>query len=110
MKAGPWALMIVPAAMPGMGKCLGLWFVNQVILALLIGYAASITIVQGTAAPAYFVVFRVVATVAFLAHAGMALQDPIWRMAPWRLSVTKIIDAAVFAALTAGCFAGFWPR
>ena len=110
MKAGPWTLMIVPAGMPSMGKCLGLWFVNQVILAVLIGYVAYLAIAMGPASPEYFGIFRIVASVALLAHAGMALQDPIWRMAPWRLAATKLVDAVVFSALTAGCFAGFWPR
>lgn len=110
MNEGPWVLMMIPGGKPSFGRTLGLWFVNQVIVAALIAYVAHAAIPQGPAAPAYLKVFQIVGGVSILAHGGMAAHDTMWKGLSARHTVVKLIDAAVYAALTAGCFAGFWPR
>ncbi|QOI99593.1 MAG: hypothetical protein HRU70_03505 [Phycisphaeraceae bacterium] len=107
---GPCALLAVPSGPFNFGKTLGLWFLNQLVLAALIAYVAHAAIPTGDSAPSYFAVFRVVGAVALLAHAGMAANDTLWRFLGWRHAASSLFDGVVYAALTAGCFAGLWPR
>ena len=123
MKAGPWAMMIVPDGMPNFGRSLAIWFVNCLVIAAFVGYVASHalamgtpgTIVTGVAAAAkagvpYLKVFQLVGAVTFLAHAGMAAHDTIWKGLSWRHAIVKMFDGLVYACLTAGIFGWLWPR
>ncbi len=109
-KAGPWALLVVPGGAPSMGKCLGSWFASQVVVAALIAYAAAAAIPMGAGAPEYLRVFRIVGAIALLAHAGMAAHDTIWKMLPWRMTLSKLVDGVVYALVTAGVFGWLWPH
>src|SRR5262245_41049002 len=41
MKAGPWAMLTVMPGQPNMGKMLGLWMLNLLVVSALVGYIAS---------------------------------------------------------------------
>ena len=120
MKAGPWALMIIPDGTPNFGRSLGIWFVNCLVIAVFVGYVAGHALNLETAhsaaaglvktAPPYLRVFQLVGAVTFLAHAGMSAHDTIWKGLSWRHAIVKIFDGLVYACLTAGIFGWLWPH
>lgn len=110
MAEGPWVLLMVPQSRPSFGNTLGRWFINQVILAVLIAYAVHAAVTLAPARPEYLRLFQVVGGIAILAHGGMAAHDTMWKGLSFRHTIVKLVDAAVYSAITAGCFAGFWPK
>lgn len=110
LKAGPWAQLIIPPGAPSFGRSLVQWFINSLVVSALIAYVAAVALPMGAAAPEYMRVFRLVGSAAFLAHAGMAAHDTMWKGLGWRFTLTKLFDGLVYALLTAGVFAWLWPR
>lgn len=110
MKSGPWALIHVMPVAPSFGRCLGQWFTLQVVLSVLVAYAASAALAMGADAPDYLKVFQVVGAIALLAHAGATAQDSIWKGVLWKNTAVKLFDGLIYALLTAGTFAWLWPR
>jgi len=108
LKTGPWALLIIMPGVPNMGKTLGLWFVNLVLITTFVAYLAAHAGL-GTSSE-YLSVFRVVGAAAFLAHCGNALTSIIWQAHPWHTLPGKLFDGIVYALLTAGTFAWLWPH
>jgi hypothetical protein len=90
-----------------MGPLLGAWFVYLIVVSLLVGYVASITLPRGTE---YLVVFRVVSATAWLAYAFGHISNSIWMGRPWSTTLKDIIDGLIYALLTAGVFGWLWPR
>ncbi|MCC6284347.1 MAG: hypothetical protein IT439_03445 [Phycisphaerales bacterium] len=109
LKRGPWAHLAIMAGPPSFGRCLAQWFAFQVVLALLIAYAAAAAISFHAGTP-YLKVFQVVGATAFIAHASGPVCESIWRGISWRSSAVKMIDAVVYTLITAGIFASMWPR
>jgi hypothetical protein len=106
-KAGPWAIINVMGSAPSMGRNLAMWMLHLVIVGIFVGYITSNAgLPRGSA---YFLVFRIAATTALLAHAGYALPMSIWHGQPLRQIPGRLFDGVVYALLTGGCFAGFWP-
>jgi hypothetical protein len=108
MKAGPYAALTIMPGAPSMGKCLGLWIVNLLLVSFGIAYVAGSAGMDNHAG--YWHVFKVCGIIAFMTHAGNALTLSIWMGMPWGQLPGRIIDALVYASLTAGSFAGFWPK
>ena len=106
MKTGPWALVSVLPEGPNMGKSLGLWFAHNLIIAVVVGYVCSAAI---AAAPSYLHVFRLPGTAALLAYGGYALPMSIWHGQPMRQVPGRLVDALIYALVTAGAFAWLWP-
>ncbi len=105
--AGPWAMLTVMGSGPKMGKSLSMWMLHLLIVGTVVAYVVSSAgLARGTS---YWLVFRMAATVALLAHAGYALPMSIWHGQPWRQIPGRLFDGVVYALLTGGCFAGFWP-
>lgn len=105
---GPVGMLIVRASgAPGMGKNLVQWFVFSVVVGVFVAYVASRTVAPGAG---YLPVFRVAGTVAWLAYAGGAPIDSIWRGQPWSVTVKAIFDGLLYALLTAGTFGWLWPK
>ncbi len=109
MNAGPWGTLIIPPERPNFAKCLIAWFVHQVVLAVFIAYVA------GHALPLhakveYLKVFQVVGAVTLLAQGGMWAKGSIWGGLKWSSSLTELVDALVYALLTAGVYGWLWPR
>ncbi len=106
--AGPWAMLTVLGSAPKMGRNLSMWILHLFIVALIVAYVVSNAgLARGTS---YWLVFRMAATVSLLAHAGYALPMSIWHGQPWRQIPGRLFDGVVYALLTGGCFAGFWPE
>ncbi|MFO0832914.1 MAG: hypothetical protein U0637_13865 [Phycisphaerales bacterium] len=108
MKTGPFAGLVVMAGVPNMGRSLGLWILNLLLIGFGIAYVAGSAGVKPDST--YWHLFKVVGIMAFMIHAGNALTLSIWMGMPWGQLPGRIIDAVVYGALTAGSFAGFWPK
>jgi hypothetical protein len=107
INAGPWGMLTVTAGKPEMGRMLGLWFVNLVLLSAMIAYICAHGLKP--AAP-YLHTFRIAGSVALLAYAGGALTRSIWEGKPWGTIPGQIVDGVVYACLTAGAFAWWIHR
>ena len=57
----------------------------------------------------YWEVFRFVGTFAWAGYGFAIVPDAIWFGRPWGSVGKHLVDAFVYATLTAGAFAGFWP-
>ena len=105
---GPVGMVILRArGAPVMGRMLGLWFAYTVAVSLFAAYLGSRSL---PAAADGIVVFRLVATVAFLAYAGGAVPNGIWMGKPWRSVAKELLDGLIYAAATGAAFACLWPH
>jgi hypothetical protein len=107
-QVGPVGLLTIrPAGTMSMGPLLLQWFLYCVLIGLLAGYVAEITLEAG--AP-YMVVFRVVGVAALLGYSGQVISQGIWQSRPWGSVFKDFVDGAIYAMLTAGTFGWLWPR
>ena len=104
---GPVGLLtVMPSRPPAMGKYLAQWFVFCLVVGLFVAYLAGRTLAAG-ADPMH--VFRVTATIAFLAYGVGELVDPIWKGAPWGATLKSVFDGLLYALATGAVFAWLWP-
>jgi len=82
------------------------WFVYSLVVSWLAGHIAGSTLAAGASSE---MVFHTVGLTAFLGY-GMALaQQPIWGGKPWIPTLKSMVDALIYAAVTAGIFVWCWP-
>ncbi len=106
LKTGPWGTVTLLTESPTMGKCLGFWVLNIVILTTLIAYVTA----QSNPAGAKWVeIVQVAFTTALLAYGGSSLTDSIWKGRPWSMLPGAVFDALAYAAITSALFAWLWP-
>lgn len=104
---GPVAMIsILPNGMPPMGKLLSQQILFFVFGAFLIGYLASLSIVE---TPDFMVVFRQVFIASFLAYGWAQIPYSIWMGQPWSNCLRFLMDALIYSVVTASTFAMFWP-
>jgi hypothetical protein len=104
---GPVLMFTVMTGFFAMGKRFGQWFVYLLLVGLLAACLAVHTVSPG--AP-FRHVFGVVGLFTFAAY-GLALwQGAIWYSRKWSTAFKSNIDAAIYAAITAGIFGWLWPR
>lgn len=105
---GPVGFVVLrPRGLPGIGPQLGLWFAFTLAVALFAAYVTSRTLPAGAAGLG---VFRLAATVAFLAFAGGAVPNGIWMGKPWRSVAKELLDGLLYAVAVGAVFAGLWPH
>jgi hypothetical protein len=105
---GPVAyLTVFPKGPMRIGPRLVQWFVFSIGIAVFVAYMLSRTLPHG--AP-YAQVFRIAATATWLGYGGALVWSGIWKGVPWSKVGIDVFDGLVYALLTAGAFAGFWPR
>lgn len=105
---GPVGFVMLRAhGAPGMGPMLGLWLAFLVAVGVFAAYLGSRTLPADAAGMA---VFRLVATVAFLAYAGGAVPNGIWMGKPWRSVAKDLLDGLIYASATGAVFASLWPH
>jgi hypothetical protein len=104
---GPNVVMYVrPNGVVGLGAFLGTWFAYTVVVSLVAGYVARITVPSGAD---FLLVFQVVGAAAWLAYAWAIPSDSIWMGKPWKSTAVYMFDGLIYAALTAASFAWLWP-
>jgi hypothetical protein len=108
LNEGPVAFVIVrPNGTGNMGKQLTQWFLYSIGIAVFVAYLTTRTLAPGAA---YMQVFRIAGTIAFLGYAGATVWTGIWKGVPWSKVCKDMFDGLVYGLVTAGAFAGFWPR
>ena len=90
-----------------MGKSLIQWFIYSLVLGVFVAYVTSRTTGAGAE---YLQVFRVAGVAAFLGYAGAEPVAAIWGKRKWSTIGKRIFDGFIYALVTAGAFAGFWPN
>jgi hypothetical protein len=100
-------LMLRPPCAPSMGKPLVLWFLLNLIIAVVAGYLAAKTVPAGAS---FLAVCRVVSVVTFLAYACGGLQGAIWMGKPWNSTAKEVLDAFIYGLVSGLAFAWLWPR
>lgn len=105
---GPVAMItIMPNGMPAMAKLLSQQVLFFILGSLLIGYLASISLGAGAD---YIVVFRHVFVASFLTYGWAQIPYSIWMGQPWSNCLRYLVDALIYASVTAGTFAWLWPQ
>lgn len=104
---GPVAMIaVMPNGMPPMGKLLSQQILFFIFGSFLIGYLATISVAASTD---YMVVFRHVFVASFLTYGWAQIPYSIWMGQPWSNCVRYLVDALIYAGVTAGTFAWLWP-
>jgi len=108
MKRGPVVVMTVmqwsPSAFP---RSLAMWFGYAIVVSVFAAYVTGRGLGPGTDYPE---VFRFAGTTAFLGY-GMALaQNSIWWSKKWSTTLKSMVDALIYALLSAGVFGWLWPK
>ncbi len=101
-------LTLRPNGAVAMGPMLGMWFVLNLFVALIAGYLASRTLAPE--ALNGLRIARVVSSVTFMSYAVGSLSAGIWMAKPWASVAKELLDAAIYACVTAAAFAWLWPR
>ena len=104
--AGPHGILQIWAGQPNMGRNLALTFLFYLVTGFFVAYLAGHALEPGAE---YLSVFRIVGVAALLAHIFAAIPSVIWFHKPAAGFVADLIDGVVYALLTAGVFAAFWP-
>lgn len=108
LEQGPVGIMTLrkPSRI-NMGPYLTRQFLYHLVVSAVIAYLASRTLPQDVA---YLKAYQVVGTTALLAYIAAIFPEMIWYGHPRHYVTAKVVDGVVWAMLTAGAFAGFWPR
>ena len=107
-KRGPVGLLtVLPSGPPAMGKNLLLWFLYCVVIGIFAAYLSSRLLAPGTA---FWQVFRVVGTLAWLGYGAAHVQESIWSGRSWVVTLKHIFDSVIYALLTAAIFGWLWPK
>lgn len=99
-------LTIMDNRVPSISRHMLLTLAHYLLVNAGIAWAAQLLIPPGAG---YALVFRPVAVMALLAHGAAIIPEAIWYGKPWGNVLRALFDAAVYALLTAGAFAAFWP-
>lgn len=104
---GPVAMItIMPNGMPSMGKLLSQQVMFFIFGSFLIGYLATISIAANTD---FMMVFRPVFIASFLTYGWAQIPYSIWMGQPWSNCLRYLLDAFIYAIVTAVTFALLWP-
>ncbi len=104
--AGPWGTFYLQGKRPNFGRNLVLTFAFYVLVSLLSGYVASISIPAG-AEPMR--VFRVVSVCAMMGYCLGSFPGDVFTGRRVRPMLACFADGFVFALITGGIFAWLWP-
>ena len=99
-------LTVLPNRVPPMGKSMFLSFIFFFVVSAMVAYVTGRTVSPGAE---YMTIFRVAGSVSFLAYGFGRIPSSIWFGRPWSAVIKDLFDSLVYALLTAGAFAGFWP-
>jgi len=98
---------VAPKGMPNMGKNMGIWFAYTLFVGGFVAYVASRTLPAGTE---YLRVFQITGSVAWAAYGFSHVSEAVWFARPWSMIVKQLVDALLYALVTAGAFAWLWPN
>jgi len=99
-------LTLIPPGEPGMGKQLLLWFAYNLLVAAAGAFCAVKFV--GLGADGHDAA-HVAGALALLAYGGGPIQQAIWMGKPWGAAAKELLDALIYAVVTALAFAALWP-
>jgi hypothetical protein len=106
-KSGPVGSMIVlPNGVPNIGIALIQWFIFSLVVGVFVAYIAWHELPPGAH---YLAVFRLTATVAFLAYGFSHVTDAIWKGMSWTTTLKFVFDGLIYGLVTGGVFGWQWP-
>jgi hypothetical protein len=108
-KKGPiWFMTVLPGGDPfNMSGQLIQWFLYCVVVGVFAAYIAGRAVGPGAE---YLSVFRFAGCTAFIGYGLAHLQRSIWYNQAWSTTAKNLLDAFVYALLTAGAFGWLWPE
>lgn len=106
VRRGPWVTINVFGGQPNMGRNMALSFLTILLTSIGVAYLAAVALPPGADGPK---VFQVTCTAAVLAYAFGGMLNAIWFGKPVGWIVRDLVDALVFALITAACFVLMWP-
>ena len=106
-KRGPVVAMTVLPGDVVIAKNLVLWFLYCIVVALCAAYIAGAALSPGAEMKK---VFQFAGATAFFGFALARWQDTIWYSRSVVTTLKSTIDGLIYALVTAGVFAWFWPR
>ena len=107
-KDGPVGLLLLTTpAVPNMGPILGKWFALNLVIAVLVAYLACKSLHTSAS---FLQVCRLTSVATFLAYAAGSVSDGIWFYRPWKGVAKDLLDASIYATVTALTFAWLWPH
>jgi hypothetical protein len=80
-----------------MGKNLVQWFLYCLVISIFAAYLSGRLPAPGTA---FWQVFRVVGTIAFLGYGAAHVQESIWSGRSWVVTLKHVFDSVIYALLT----------
>jgi hypothetical protein len=108
LKQGPVMVMtVMPNGPISMGRSLAQWFVFLIVIGFFVALITGHTLPPGTA---YLRVFKLAATVAFMAYSLALCELSIWYRRSWGLTLKGFLDGAIYGLLTGGTFGWLWPH
>lgn len=99
---------VVPRGPMSMPRAMGLSFVVNLVVALLVGWLAWRAFTHGP--PTTSQAFRFTGVATFMAYGLSAAYESIWFGRPWRSWFFVLVDSALFGLVTGGAFAWLWPQ
>lgn len=96
-----------PTGVPNMGKCLGMWFLLSLVIAVVAAFLA--TQLFGLDPTRARAAAKLVGAVSFIAYGFGTLQESIWMMRPWSASVKDLFDSALYSIGSGLVFFWQWP-
>jgi len=105
---GPWGTLNIFPQQPSFPRNLAVIFVEFLLVSIFVAYLAGHAL-SGNPAPAYLDVFQIVGTAAVLGYVFGSIGGNAFMGMSARFTVMCIVDAVVFALLTAGIFSWLWP-
>lgn len=100
------SLIVRPRGPWSMGSTMLQSFVFNVIVSLVTAYVATIAFGKGADGTD---VFRLTATVAFLAYTGALAWDMIWAQKPGKAVFKNVLDGLLYGLATGALFMLLWP-
>ena len=104
---GPMAVITIMSGdmMSSFKRALIQWFVYSIVVSWLAGHIAGSALPDGAS---NVLIFHTVGLTAWLGY-GMAMaQGPIWGGKPWLPAIKSMVDALIYASVTAGVFVWLW--
>jgi len=99
-------ITVVKSGAPKMGGMLGLWFLFNLLVAIVVG--AIVLQVYGLPGNAHQA-GHLVGLITFLTYAGGPIQSGIWMGRPWTSVIKDLIDALIYGVVSALAFWWLWP-
>jgi len=105
-----WMTVMPPGPM-SWGRNLGLSLAMNLFVSFSAAYVAALTLgaVPLQQIPHERVVFRVIATIGFLAYAVGPIYDAIWFWKPWKSLAMTAVDSLLYGLVMGVTFSWLWP-